>query len=107
MGRMPVFLFDDVPWIPYEGTNISATTFGLVAQRSADGKSTLADAMKAMKDMSAGEYRKKLQQLHIVRSHYTYRGVFRQIALFLQDPFGPDGGHLRCAYHPRSERCCG
>ena len=107
MGRMPVFLYDDVPWIPFQNTNISATTFGLVGQRSESGQNTLADVMHSIKNMTDVEYRAKLKQLHAVRSHYTYRGVFRQIAMFLQDPFGPDGGHLQCAFHPRSERCCG
>jgi hypothetical protein len=30
MGRIPVFLFDDLPWIPYNGTNMSADSFGFV-----------------------------------------------------------------------------
>ena len=29
MGRVPVFLWDDVPWIPYQGTSVSVETFGL------------------------------------------------------------------------------
>lgn len=107
MGRMPVFLYDDVPWIPYHDTNISAETFGLVAQKSNDGADTLSVAMHAIKSMPDVEYRAKLQHLLAVRSHYTYRGVFRQIAMLLQDPFGPDGGHLKCHFHPRTERCCG
>ena len=107
MGRMPVFLYDDVPWIPYEGTNISASTFGLVARKSNDGADTLAAMMDRIRNMSDTEYRQKLQHLQAIRHHYTYRGVFRQIALFLNDPFGPDGGHLTCTYHPRNERCCG
>jgi hypothetical protein len=107
MGRMPVFLYDDCPWIPYYGTNISAETFGLIARKSEDGVNTLAQVLHTIKNMTDHEYRQKLQHLHSVRSHFTYRGVFRQIAMFLQDPFGPEGGHLTCTYHPRNERCCG
>ena len=107
MGRMPVFLYDDVPWIPYPRTNISAETFGLVGRKSSDGVDTLALAMEKMKNMTDAEYKQKLQHLLSVRTHYTYRGVFRQIVMFLNDPFGPEGGHLRCTYHPRNERCCG
>ena len=108
MGRMPVFLYDDVPWIPYAGTNISAETFGLVGRKSEDGVDTLEKVLVDIKNMSDHEYRQKLEHLlTTVRAHYTYRGVFRQIAMFLQDPFGPNGGHLRCTYHPRNERCCG
>eukprot|EP01035_Chromulina_nebulosa_P017912 gene17912-23532_t len=40
MGRVPIFLYDDIPWVPY------------------------------------------------------------------QDPFGVNGGNLRCINHPRTERCC-
>lgn len=107
MGRMPVFLYDDVPWIPYQGTNISAETFGLVGRKSEDGVNTLRKLLQDVKDMTDVEYRQKLQHLLTVRNHYTYRGVFRQIAMWLNDPFGPNGGHLRCTYHPRNERCCG
>lgn len=28
-GRIPVYLYDDSSWLPYEGTNISLTHFGL------------------------------------------------------------------------------
>ena len=107
MGRMPVFLYDDVPWIPYYSTNISAETFGLIARKSEDGVNTLAVALKSMKEMTNNEYKSKMEHLLTIRQHFTYRGVFRQIMMFLQDPFGPEGGHLTCTYHPRNERCCG
>ena len=34
-------------------------------------------------------------------------GVFEQIEMFLNDPFGAQGGQLRCTIHPKTERCCG
>lgn len=107
MGRMPIFLYDDVPWIPYHRTNISVETFGFAARKSEDGANTLRTTLEAVKNLTDLEYRQKLQNLLAVRSHFTYRGVFRQIAMMLQDPFGPNGGHLHCTYHPRNERCCG
>jgi hypothetical protein len=106
MGRMPVFMFDDMPWLPYARTNISAETFGFVARVSGDGN-TLPETLSALHNTTDVEYRHKLANLLYVRSHYTYRGVFRQIMMFLHDPFGNEGGHLRCTYHARNQFCCG
>jgi hypothetical protein len=33
IGRIPAYLYDDIPWIPYEGTNASIETFGFIGQR--------------------------------------------------------------------------
>ena len=33
MGRLPVYMFDDVPWLPYIGTNASIVNLGWVAYR--------------------------------------------------------------------------
>lgn len=30
MGRIPVFLYSDLPWIPYMNSNISIETFGSI-----------------------------------------------------------------------------
>ena len=38
--------------------------------------------------------------MNSVREHYTMPGVVQQVHKFLKDPFGPDGGELRCAALP-------
>ena len=39
---------------------------------------------------------RKLLQVKIVRHHYTYEGVLSQLEMFFSDPFGTNGGQLRC-----------
>ncbi len=106
MGRIPVFLYSDLPWIPYMGSNISVETYGFSAGLTAS-ENGLRDMVHALKNLTAEEYGRKLANLKEVRRHFTYEGVFRQLDEFLRDPFGPSGGHLRCTRHPNTERCCG
>lgn len=32
MGRIPVLLYNDVAWLPYEGTEIAFDTFGYIGR---------------------------------------------------------------------------
>jgi hypothetical protein len=116
IGRIPVFLWDDVPWIPYHGTNLSIEHFGF--QRglhtrkvsTPDGgekELTLEGVVQEMADMTEHEYKRKLARLHDARWHFTYPGVLHQIEMFIANPFDHHkGGNLRCGHHPRTERCC-
>ena len=106
MGRMPAFLYDDHPWIPYLGTSAGVRHFGFVGGYW-DKNYTLMDMVKDIKAMTHDEYRNKMQYLHSIRHWFTYEGLFQQMEFFLRDPFGLNGGQLVCAIHPRSERCCG
>ena len=63
----------------------------------------LVSSVKEMK-LNKNVYKSKLAHLHDVRYHYTYDGVMMQIERFLLDPFGPNGGQLRCIPHPNTER---
>ena len=38
----------------------------------------------------------KMTRVREARSMYTYAGVLSQIDKWFRDPFGPDGGMLRC-----------
>jgi hypothetical protein len=117
MGRVPVFLWDDVPWIPYENTNISLEHYGYSAALRAS-KEYLQYATLPMREAnfislmtkivqeSKKAYHSKLVHLEDARYHYTYEGLVNQIERFLLDPFGDFGGQLRCTRHPREERCC-
>lgn len=105
MGRIPVFLYNDYPWIPYLGTNISISTYGFVG-----GLTPFKDHMKRianrLHNVSAEELAERLKNLEAVRYYFTYPGVMHQILQFFKDPFGPEGGYLRCTLHPKSETCC-
>ena len=92
IGRVPVYMYDDHPWLPYEGTNISISTFGFSGKMG-----HMRDTAKSMKSLTDVQHRGMLQQVHAVRGYYTYEGVMGQIEAFLRDPLGVDGGHLRCA----------
>lgn len=108
MGRLPVWVYDDIPWIPYEGTNISVLTYGFAGGINEYNNHTkLSKTIYAIGNLTSIEYTSKLLQLKKVRKYFTYAGVFEQINLFLIDPFGSNGGALRCIKHPKTERCCG
>lgn len=116
IGRIPVFLWDDVPWIPYQGTNLSVEHIGFsrglkptrkTTPSGEEKELTLEGLVEELHDLSEQEYKHKLTKLHAARWHFTYPGVIHQIERFLANPFDRhEGGQLRCGHHPRSERCC-
>jgi len=106
MGRVPIFLYDDLPWIPYVGTNLSVENFGFSAGLS-DEKKSLVMLADSIKNLTEVEFAHKVQLVLDARFHFTYPGVVRQIEMFIADPFGERGGNLRCTTHPKTERCCG
>ena len=101
VGRVPVYLYDDVPWVPYEGTNLSLSTFGFAGQMGR--LRATAKAMKRARE-SPESFQTLLSNVRRAREHYTYEGVMRQIEAFLKDPFGPKGGELRCARLPDKDK---
>ena len=38
----------------------------------------------------------KLEKVKAARRFYTYEGILEQIEKWFHDPFGPNGGYLRC-----------
>jgi hypothetical protein len=95
IGRVPVYLYDDHPWLPYEGTELAFSTYGLSGKMG-----HLGGLAKELKQLSNETFSAKLQKVKEVREHYTYAGLLRQIEKFLGDPLGPNGGHLRCTRVP-------
>jgi len=99
LGRLPVYLYDDVAWVPYRGSRACvAASIGFSVRFDefvAWCNGTLARALRAQ-DLSS--LRGKLARLRAARdSHYTYAGVVREVRRFLQDPLSSD---LRCEAHP-------
>ncbi len=101
MGRIPIFIYTDVPWIPYAGTEIGIETFGFVAHRNHEtGANNLTELVHTLKNLTVFEYEKKIKHLKVVRQYYTMDGYFGEVGKFFRDPFGPQGGYLRCGPHP-------
>jgi len=99
MGRVPVYVYDDMEWLPYRGSPASvASSIGYSVRFDEFLHwcgSSVADVLRRQ-DTSA--YQRKLRRLLSVRdSHYTYAGVVQHIRLFLCDPLSSD---LRCERHP-------
>lgn len=96
IGSIPVYLYDDFPWIPYAGSYASISSIGMLGK-----KGKLQSLVKKIIQISANatklvEMRNKVLQ---ARPHYTIQGVIEQIALFVREPMGigPNAGLLRCA----------
>lgn len=102
MGRLPIYLYDDICWFPYEGTNKSIETFGFMAKVG-----DIPQVIKHIANMSESEYQQRVKHMLDIREDYTYHGVMLQIAKFIYDPLGQNGGDLRCHAHPRNLVCCG
>jgi hypothetical protein len=102
IGRVPVFLYTDLPWIPYQGSNISIETYGFISDSNGIGS-----LVGKISKTSQQDYEQKLEQVKHVRRYFTYPGVMEQIERFLQDPFGSNGGDLKCTKHPKTFFCCG
>jgi hypothetical protein len=104
LGRVPVFLWDDVPWIPYEGTSLGADSLGLSAGLSHPGR-PMYDLVSRAASMPEAEFQAKLAAVRGAREHFTFAGVLKQIELLLANPFSeePGGSSLRCTKHPRTQ----
>lgn len=103
MGRIPVLMYDDTPWIPYRNTSISVEVFGFIAGlRGSDD--TIEIMIQKIQSQSQEDFHRHLKSLKELRKYYTYEGLMIQIEQFMRDPFGENGGYLRCEVFPRSER---
>ena len=95
IGRIPVYLYNDWPWIPYDGSMKGYRAMGFVAHTN-----ELTDLMKRLASVSDADVDRLLTNVRNAREDYTYTGVLKQIDLFLNDPLGPGGGNLRCSHVP-------
>ncbi len=103
LGRIPVYIYTVIPWLPYAGTNISFEKFGFVGFYNAiASRSNLHDLVHSMRNITVTEYERKMDKVREVRMYYTYEGFFGELKKFLRDPFGAHGGYLRCGPHPKT-----
>jgi protein-S-isoprenylcysteine O-methyltransferase Ste14 len=111
LGRVPVYIYNDVPWLPYAGTPAGCDNLGFVVR---DTETELTQFVSSVGGLLRGkeandEVRRLLEQVQTYRYEYTYKGVVRQMQLFFKDPLdssglGMDGGgFLRCAHVPHDE----
>lgn len=113
IGRIPVYVYNDVPWIPYAGTPAGCDTLGFVVRDSFYDLHAFVEKVGALlnmeNDRNKNQINSMLDAVERHRSEYTYKGVLRQIELFFKDPLdssglGVDGGgYLRCAHTPHEE----
>ena len=131
MGRIPVFLWDDVPWIPYQGSEISIEHFGyqrglhkhsdqIIPPEAAENYHEIHHKVKTIevevslhslvKELEEVKMNKEKQQkLHDavknVRYHYTYPGVLHAIEKFIADPFDVRGKGSKSGNNGNYLRC--
>jgi len=106
MGRIVAHIHDDIPWVAYHDTKFSVKEYGFLSGLT-DPNNTIENMVHQMKSLTDEQFTKKIDILTEAREHFTYTGVLKQIEALMNDPFGPNGGYLRCIDHPRTERCCG
>ena len=92
MGRIPVYMFDDVPWLPYSGTEADLAKFGVHSSAVSRGHMDIAVRRIQKLRSNATEALKDIDRM---REWYTYEGLMRQMGYFFADPLR--GGLIRCA----------
>jgi hypothetical protein len=75
-----------------------------VAEWKNDGQhTTIPSVLESIAKMSKEEFQRRIEFVKDIRHLYTYEGVILEIFKFLQDPFGSQGGYLRCSGLPKHE----
>jgi hypothetical protein len=91
LGRIPIYLYNDVPWISYFGANISLSNIGFSAKP--DEMQKLVERLQSMTPAEIADMLEKVKQ---ARNYYTLEGSISEIHKFFRDPLGPDGGYFKC-----------
>jgi hypothetical protein len=96
LGRLPVYMYDDFQWLPYEGSDAHISNFGYIGKMG-----QTKDLAKKLKETNNDDYDKKISKIKDIRYYYTYEGVINQIEKFISDPFSStNGGKFKCfPYH--------
>eukprot|EP00435_Cladocopium_sp_Y103_P027323 s2255_g6.t1 len=92
MGRVPVYLWDDIPW----------TFYPELWEKEVIGFSANINALEEVLDHIAGlglEYLESMERhiLEMRSSHFTYEGIMDQISKFMIG----DSSDLRCIQYPK------
>ena len=97
LERVPVYIYNDRWWLPYEGTEIAADKIGYVG--SVNDMNRLVQTLRSSTDRAILE---KIELVRAARRYYTYEGLLEQMEMFFEDPLNMTGvgGYLRCARVP-------
>jgi hypothetical protein len=88
MGLIPVYVYDDFPWLPYYDA-INWSSLAILVRR--DGM----DRLKSLLDMSESEVSAMRRQvLGMRRTHFMPEGALQQLVNLLKS--GYQGSDLRC-----------
>ena len=97
VGKLPVYMYSDIPWIPYEGTSADMREFDWVFQN--DEAKKVVETARELKAKPAEVTRRLLVLQKLRQSHYTYEGVAHQIRMYLNG--GEKTSDLRCHGLPK------
>jgi hypothetical protein len=102
VGRIPVFMYSDVPWTPYQGSSIGVESIGFITTGNVnvDADKTIKRTAQAIANMNTTGMQDYLNRVRQAREHYTLPGVIAQLDKFVKDPLGPQGGELKCIRVP-------
>ena len=90
LGRIPFYIYDKVPWLPYPDTEYSLEHIGYIVGNAKD-------LMQLLQKLGNKVLRSKLNAVLAARDAYTMDGVMREIEHFFHAPFSIEGkSHLRC-----------
>ena len=81
IGRLPVYMYNDVSWLPYAASPADVGFFGLVGKRF-----HMHELANAMAQLTDADVSKRLAHVSKIRDFYTYKGVLIQLEKFFEDP---------------------
>lgn len=98
VGRIPVYIYNDIPWVPYVGSEFSVYEIGYVG-RVRHLESLIKHLAHIKSDRSeSGEIQVKLGKVKAARNVYTYEGVLQQMEMFFTRPFSRQHSALVCSH---------
>jgi hypothetical protein len=128
IGRIPIYVYDDYPWLPYQDTDIdfiskplpltyAAPQFTLMLQKRQvtleyiQQLSSLLEEQEQYSATSTSRLFQIYQRMAEIRHYFTYEGIIEQIDAFFHDPLnvmgtngsGSGGNYLRCVKWSRGQ----
>jgi hypothetical protein len=94
-GRIPIYLYDDIAWLPYPRTAAHLVDGNIGFAASALSDIQLHDLIMSIKRMDSASIVSMTARCRSMAYYYTYQGVLEQLELFFQEPFVK--GYIRCS----------
>jgi len=93
-GLVPVFIYDDIPWIPYH-EKLDYGQFAAVANIS-----EISATLDAFLKIDEATYRQMRANVLAVRKHFTLEGVLNNVLEFMAAPEDPQASAISCVVRP-------